>query len=397
MDGEQNTVLIVPAGGVGKRMGAPVPKQFLRLGGRTILAETIEAFAGVPDLGTLVLVCPEGYEDRCRDILAQETTWSGESVVIPGGAERQDSVARALDQLERENCPDDAVVLIHDAVRPYVTKEVTDRVIRAVRAVGAAIPAVPVTETIRHRTRGTIPREDLFRVQTPQGFRFGLLKEAFRAAEKDDFLGTDEAGLVERIGRLPVLVEGDPANIKITLPEDLEKKLRVGTGYDVHRLAAGRKLVLGGVTIPFEKGLLGHSDADVLVHAICDALFGAAADGDIGNHFPDTDPQYAGISSLVLLEKTAARLRDNGFVPVNIDATVLCQRPKLAPYIPAMREKIAEAAGLAAEDVSVKATTTEGLGYTGREEGIAAQAVCAVEAAPFAGGEPEADEQDEKD
>ena len=214
--------------------------------------------------------------------------------------------------------------------------------------------------------------------RTPQGFRFGLLREAYARAEADRFSGTDDAGLVERIGIRPVIAEGSPGNIKITTPEDLPMETRIGTGFDVHKLTENRKLILGGVEIPYEKGLLGHSDADVLLHALMDAMLGAAALGDIGRHFPDTDPAYEGASSMVLLEKVTEILADAGYRLANADVTVICQKPKLAPYIDEMRQNIAEAAGTDVSRISVKATTTERLGFTGRGEGIAAEAVCTI-------------------
>lgn len=382
---ENRTALILPAGGSGKRMGAGIPKQFLKIGGKTILGRTLLAFLADPAIDSVVIACPAGMEKECGRIVREETGSGPPRIrIVPGGAERQDSVAAALCVLADEGFPDDGIVLVHDAVRPFVPRSLTDRVIRAASASGAAVPALPVRETVRHRTRGTIPRDELFSVQTPQGFRFRILREAFRKAAEDGFLGTDEAGLVERIGILPALTEGSRDNIKITVPEDLEREMRIGTGYDVHRLTEGRRLILGGVEIPFGKGLLGHSDADVLTHALCDALFGAASLGDIGVHFPDSDPAYEGASSIELLRRTTNLLAEAGFRPGNADITVICEKPKIRPYIPAMRKCLAEAMGISVDRVSVKGTTTEGLGFPGRGEGIAAQAVCTVERDPLA-------------
>ncbi|MBR4410645.1 MAG: 2-C-methyl-D-erythritol 2,4-cyclodiphosphate synthase [Firmicutes bacterium] len=215
-------------------------------------------------------------------------------------------------------------------------------------------------------------------MQTPQGFASEILRKAYEAAYRDGFLGTDDAGLAERIGQTILLTEGDYANIKITTREDLPMEIRVGTGYDVHRLTEGRKLILGGVDIPYEKGLDGHSDADVMAHALMDALLGAAGLGDIGRHFPDTDPQYKGISSLKLLEIVNQRIHEAGYELGNADVTIIAQRPKLAGYISQMEENLAAVLGADIRQINVKATTTEKLGFTGRGEGIAAEAACII-------------------
>ena len=213
-------------------------------------------------------------------------------------------------------------------------------------------------------------------MQTPQGFRFGLLKEAFEKAMAEGFYGTDDASLVERLGHAVAIVPGEYTNIKITTPEDLTMEMRIGTGYDVHKLVEERDLILGGVNIPYEKGLLGHSDADVLTHALMDALLGAAALGDIGKLFPDNDDSFKGISSIELLKRVKSALDDKGYSLGNADVTVICQKPKLAGYIDEMRKNIAQALDTDVDRISIKATTTEKLGFTGRGEGIAAEAVC---------------------
>jgi 2-C-methyl-D-erythritol 4-phosphate cytidylyltransferase/2-C-methyl-D-erythritol 2,4-cyclodiphosphate synthase len=259
-------------------------------------------------------------------------------------------------------------------------------VLRMARETGAAVPALPVTDTLKKGrdglVAGTQPREGLYAVQTPQGFSREVLERAYK--ECVDAL-TDDAGLVERLGLPVAIVPGSRRNIKITLPEDfamaeqmMTSAPRVGLGYDAHRLVEGRQLILGGVAIPHEKGLLGHSDADVVLHALTDALLGACALGDIGQHFPDSDPAYQGISSLLLLEKTVALLKEKGFRPMQCDLTIQAQRPKLAPHLPRMRANIAAALGIPLDKVGLKATTTEGLGFVGWEEGIAVQAVAVV-------------------
>ena len=290
---------------------------------------------------------------------------------------------------------------VHDAARPFVSASVITAALEAAARCGAAAPAVPVKDTIKAAARGdgkTVPpdcavyatpdRSTLYAVQTPQCFdRAAYLAALEELDETRARLVTDDCSLFELTGRPVQLTQGDYANLKITTREDLprpaqrkETEMRIGHGYDVHRLVEQRKLILGGVEIPFEKGLLGHSDADVLTHAVMDAVLGAAALGDIGQHFPDNDPEYAGADSLKLARRVAQILKEHGWRIENIDATLLCQRPKLAPHIPAMRANLAAAFGLPVEAVSVKATTEEHLGFTGEGLGIAAHAVALIEA-----------------
>ena len=367
--------VIIGAAGSGKRMGAPIPKQFLKQGGKTILEQTVEKFAGCDFVQNIVIVTGEDYLDDCRS-LCQGIVPDHMFHVTVGGKERQDSVYRAMMFLESHGVEADDIVLVHDGVRPYVSKEVIEAVAEAAAETGAAITAVPPKDTIRHIEEGTLDRSKLCSVQTPQGFRFGLLKEAFEKAMAEGFYGTDDASLVERLGHAVTIVPGDYANIKITTPEDLTMEMRIGTGYDVHKLVEERDLILGGVNIPYEKGLLGHSDADVLTHALMDALLGAAALGDIGKLFPDNDDSFKGISSIELLRRVKKALDDKGYSLGNADVTVICQKPKLAGYIDEMRKNIAQALDTELDRISIKATTTEKLGFTGRGEGIAAEAVC---------------------
>lgn len=284
--------------------------------------------------------------------------------------------------------PEDCdIVLVHDGARPLVDDQTIENVLSTVRKYGSGVAATPVTDTIKRVgaddiVADTPPRGQLRAVQTPQGFSRALLCRAHAEIAQRC---TDDAALVEQLGVPVHLCPGSPHNLKLTTPEDialaefyLSGMPRIGHGYDAHRLVEGRRFILGGVDIPHEKGLLGHSDADVLLHAIADALLGAAALGDIGRHFPDKDPQYEGISSLVLLQKTAEILRNHGFAPMNIDATVIAQRPKLAPHIDQMRENIAAALSLSEEAVSVKATTSEHMGFEGEELGISAHAVAMI-------------------
>lgn len=378
-------------------MGAPVPKQFLRIGGRTILERTVNRFLEQDFPDRLVITLPQAQMQEGINLLRKagiDAGTEGQSAehesrvnvpvtVVPGGSARQDSVWNALQYLQKQGFEEDDLVLVQDGVRPFTEDQTIQDVLLRAEKAGAAIAALPAVSTIRHITEGTLDRSKLYSVQTPQGFQFGLLIRAFEAAAKDHFSGTDEAGLVERIGVLPEIAEGTPSNIKITTPEDLQKmsgEIRIGTGFDVHRLVEDRKLILGGVEIPYEKGLLGHSDADVLVHALMDAMLGAAALGDIGKLFPDNDPAYAGADSMKLLARVCEVLKEHGWALGNADMTVICQRPKLAGYIQKMRQRIAEVCGVSEDRISVKATTTEKLGFTGRGEGIAAEAVCTITA-----------------
>ena len=369
---------VLVAAGSSTRMG--FDKLSFDLGGETVLEQSVRAFDECPEVDELVLV----------------TGASGEN------AERAAARCKKPVQLVRNGvaAAHGALVAVHDAARPFVSGEVIAAVLKAAARCGAAAPAVPVKDTIKQAKGGsgkTVPagcmvedtpdRSTLYAVQTPQCFdRAAYLAALDELDEARARLVTDDCSLFELTGRPVELVQGDYANIKITTREDLPraenggKKMRIGHGYDVHRLVEGRKLILGGVEVPYEKGLLGHSDADVLAHAVMDAVLGAAALGDIGQHFPDTAEEYAGADSLVLARRVAEIVAAQGWRIENIDATILCQRPKLAPYIPVTREKLAAAFGLPVEAVSVKATTEEHLGFTGEGLGIAAHAVALIEA-----------------
>lgn len=366
---------VVTAAGSGRRMGTPLPKQFLKIGGKTVLEKAVEPFEASEHVDEIIVVGSSEFLELCTGLCRQFSKFSR---AVAGGKERQDSVRNALNLVE------DGYVLIHDGARPYVDMETIMRVLEAAAGTGAAVAAVPVKDTVR-QTRGgdntdsiTLPRDRLYSVQTPQGFDVALIREAYAAAEGEGFLGTDDGGLAERAGHPVTIVEGSYRNIKITTQEDLPMETRIGTGFDVHRLTEGRKLVLCGIEIPFEKGLLGHSDADVAVHALMDAMLGAAAMGDIGRHFPDTDDAYKGISSMILLQKVRELIEQEGFRLGNADITIMAQRPKLSPYIEKMRTNIAAVLGMDVGSINVKATTTEKLGFVGRQEGIAAEAVCTI-------------------
>ena len=367
---------IIVAAGASRRMG--FDKLSYRLpDGRTVLETSCALFAAHPAVDELVLVAG-GNRPQCEVIAA---ACPKPCTVVQGGTTRADSVRSGLAAAKGQ------LVAIHDAARPFASAEIITAALQAAAESGAAAPAVPVKDTIKvadqdGKVVATPDRATLYAVQTPQCFDRALYLQALETVSGEKAsLVTDDCSLFELAGLPVTLTAGDYANLKITTKEDLqkEKTMRIGHGYDVHRLVEDRKLILGGVEVPYEKGLLGHSDADVLLHAVMDAVLGAAALGDIGQHFPDTDPAYKGADSLALTREVAKIIAAHGYKVGNIDATILCQRPKLAPYIPAMRRNIADAFGLPLDAVSVKATTEEHLGFTGEGLGIAAHAVALIE------------------
>ena len=367
---------IIVAAGASRRMG--FDKLSYRLpDGRTVLETSCALFAAHPAVDELVLVAG-GNRPQCEVIAA---ACPKPCTVVQGGTTRADSVRSGLAAAKGQ------LVAIHDAARPFASAEIITAALQAAAESGAAAPAVPVKDTIKVADKdgkvvATPDRATLYAVQTPQCFDRALYLQALEAVSGEKAsLVTDDCSLFELAGLPVTLTAGDYANLKITTKEDLqkEKTMRIGHGYDVHRLVEDRKLILGGVEVPYEKGLLGHSDADVLLHAVMDAVLGAAALGDIGQHFPDTDPAYKGADSLALTREVAKIIAAHGYKVGNIDATILCQRPKLAPHIPAMRQNIADAFGLPLDAVSVKATTEEHLGFTGEGLGIAAHAVALIE------------------
>lgn len=375
-------------------MGLAAPKQFLTLGGVPLLVHTLKAFHAVPAIQSIILVVPAVHRDSTQRMVADYGLDRVQEVVV-GGAERQDSVRAGLAVL-----PDGIdLVAVHDGARPLVSPQLIEACLDAAAETGAAIAAVPVKDTLKQVTSQgiidrTIDRQGLWQAQTPQVVAVSLLREAHARAAAANFLGTDEASLLEHFGYPVIVVPGSEKNIKITRPEDLivakallkkevqtktVDELRIGNGYDAHCLVPNRPLVLGGVTIPHDLGLLGHSDADVLTHALCDALLGALGRGDIGRLFPDTDAQFKDILSLRLLEEVMLLVAKDGYRLINADITVLAQRPKLAPHFPAMAKNLCQICRVPPERLNLKATTTEQMGFEGREEGIAAQAVVLLE------------------
>lgn len=382
--------VILLAGGSGSRMGAGKNKVLLELQGEPVICRAARAFTAVA--GGMVVVARDEDKNAIQAALEASGLMHERVRIVSGGATRQDSVWNGLQALPA----DASKVLIHDGARCLVDEATIRRCMDAVDKTGTGIAAIPAVDTIKQVNEGwqvvaTPDRATLRAVQTPQAFTVELIRRAHLAAQAEGFLGTDDASLVEHIG-LPVqLTEGNRRNIKLTTPEDITMAeamlndspalpaLRVGQGYDVHRLVEGRDLILCGVTIPHTLGLLGHSDADVALHALMDAMLGATALGDIGKHFPDTDPQYKGISSMKLLEHVVALLKEHHFRVTNADVTIVAQKPKLLPHIPQMRQNVAEALQLPLDRVNVKATTTEHLAFEGREEGISSQAVCMIQ------------------
>lgn len=369
--------VVIAAAGKGSRMEMDIPKQFLKVSGKPVIVKTFQAFADCDLVDNIYVVTDEKYMKWCRDLMVPYLTnrqlnkFTG---IVSGGEQRQDSIYRALQAIDNQNMGID-YILIHDGARPFVSQRIIEHTIAASVQNDVAIVCVRTKDTIRTKTE-TLNRDELMAVQTPQGFRYDILKAAYEKAYEDGFYGTDDASLVEKLGVCPVFVEGSYANIKITTREDLPVETRIGKGFDVHKLVEDRKCILGGVEIPYKKGLLGHSDADVLLHAIMDAILGAAAMGDIGRHFPDTDEKYKGANSLELLEQVGYMVREQGYSISNIDATVVCERPKISPYVEQMIEKIAKTLTIDKGQINIKGTTTEKLGFTGRKEGIAAEAVC---------------------
>jgi 2-C-methyl-D-erythritol 4-phosphate cytidylyltransferase/2-C-methyl-D-erythritol 2,4-cyclodiphosphate synthase len=386
---------IITAAGSGSRMRQSVNKIFLSLNGKPVLSYSVLAIAAAGKIDNLIVTAASGLEKETEALLTNlklSLPWQ----VVTGGKERQHSIHNALQAVPEAT----DLILVHDGARPLVSAELIAATISAAQEHQAALTAVKVKDTIKESSADnfvakTLDRDFLYSVQTPQAFTASLLRQAYSQAEKDGYLGTDDASLVERLGVKVKIVPGEYQNLKITTPEDIalaESFLpkpsftpppetsfsRVGIGYDVHQLVTDRKLILGGVEIAHTHGLAGHSDADVLLHAIKDALLGAAALGDIGRHFPDTEAQYKGISSLKLLAKVKEILHTNKFYVNNIDATIVAQKPKLAAYIPEMDRNIAAALGISVNNVNVKATTTEGLGFAGRQEGIAAYATASL-------------------
>ena len=397
---------IVAAGGRGERFGASQPKQLFVIGGRSILERSVQLLVSHPEVAEVVVALP-------LSLAADPPAWLQHAPkrlkVVAGGPRRQDSVANAFAAIS----DDTDVVVIHDAARPFASPELVSRTIAAAAEAGAALAALPARDTVkrggpakavngRPEASGpaeaghcyvaeTLPRETIHLAQTPQAFRRDVLAAALEYGAHEAIEATDEATLAERTGHDVRLVEGETTNIKITTQDDMAMAEaiagrpeiiigRAGIGYDIHRLVEGRPLILGGVTIPFERGLIGHSDADALCHAITEAILGAAAAGDIGRHFPDSDGRWKGASSIDLLRRAAAVVAEHGLRVQNVDASILAERPKLAPFLDEMRANVAAALGVDVNQVSVKGKSNDGIGEIGRGEAIAVHATAFLHA-----------------
>lgn len=375
------TCAVIPASGLGRRLNSQAGKAFAAIAGQPLIAYTLGIFQECPEVDEMVLVVHQDQTAAAK-ALVEERGFSKVKAVTSGGKVRQDSVRNGLAKVSA----DSDIVAIHDGARPLVTREIIVSSIEAAREDGAAIAAVPVTDTIKSSLDGrfvtsTLEREKLYAVQTPQTFRREIIESAYERAYADKYFGTDDASLVERLGMPVRIVQGSYENIKVTTPTDIaiaeaimreregqgEANLgpRIGHGYDIHRFAPERKLFLGGVEFPGEEGLLGHSDADVMLHAVADAVLGAVGAGDIGRLFPDTDPAYKDIRSTVLLAKVAETVTQLGWYVGNVDVTLIAERPRIAKNVSEMQANIAKALGISPKQVSVKASSAEGLGPTG--------------------------------
>ncbi len=380
-----STVAIIPAAGSGSRMGLDHPKQFHSLHGIPILVHTVRTFIQSSCVDAIVVVVPAKHLVFTSNLMKEYGLAQDTLKVIAGGKRRQDSVKAGIDILDNTV----TTVLVHDGARPLVSQQLIRDCCDAVSIHGAAIAAVPVKDTLKksnskNQILGTVDREDMWQAQTPQGATLSHFLAAYKVAGNRDV--TDEASLFEYAGYNVYLVEGSETNIKITRPDDLiiaekimqqssELNIRIGHGYDAHRFAENRELILGGVTIPYTMGLAGHSDADVLTHALCDAILGALGEGDIGSHFPDSDPEFKNIYSITLLEHVIKQAEKQSLKLSNADITVVCQKPKLAPFISKMRKILADTCLVHINQINIKATTTEKMGFTGRMEGISCHAV----------------------
>lgn len=379
-------IALVVAAGRGTRFGRALPKQYADLAGAPVIRRAVLAFLQHPGVaGVRCVIHPDdasAYEAAVGDL--------GLPPAVHGGPTRQESVRLGLEALAAE--PPD-MVLIHDGARPMIDSNVIDRTVAAAEAHGAAVAALRVNDTLKRGdaiVTATVDRNGLWRAQTPQAFAFGPILAAHHAHAGADL--SDDAAVAERAGIAVALAEGAEDNLKITNPEDLDRArrlldcraltVRVGQGFDVHRFGPGDIVVIGGIGIPHDAGLVGHSDADVALHALTDAILGGLADGDIGSHFPPSDPRWRGADSAIFLRHAAALVRGRGGAIDHVDLTILCERPKIGPHRPAMTARIAELLQIPPSRVGVKATTTEGLGFTGRGEGIAAQAVATLRLPP---------------
>ena len=385
MTGQTHKVAaLILAAGQGSRAGTDIPKQFRQIGGKAVLAHSVEAFARHPAVGAVYLVIGSGQQETVRTMIGDGQV----TAIIQGADSRRGSVRAGLEAIAATGGADR--VLIHDAARPFLSPSMIDQLLAALEQAPGAFPALPVADTLVKSTGNIagdiVDRSGLYRVQTPQAFHFESIIRAHRAWDSSRE-ATDDAQMLREAGHDVLMVPGDERLEKLTYPQDFARAeaqlascrtTRVGMGYDVHRLAADEELWLCGVQVPHDRGLAGHSDADVAIHAIVDAVLGALSEGDIGSHFPPSDPQWRGAASSRFLEYAANRVTERGGRMEHIDVTIICEAPKIGPHRDAMRQRISEILAISLERVSVKATTTERLGFAGRREGIAAQAVATI-------------------
>jgi 2-C-methyl-D-erythritol 4-phosphate cytidylyltransferase / 2-C-methyl-D-erythritol 2,4-cyclodiphosphate synthase len=372
---------LIVAAGKGERAGGDIPKQFQRVNGKALVRHAADALSGHSGISGLFVVHAEAQASDMAAALGE-----ADATLVPGGAERQDSVVAGLHAIKAAGGFDH--VLIHDAARPFIPSQVIDDLVAALEGHDGAIPGLPVVDTLALATDGlgdTVPRQSLVRVQTPQAGRLDALIDAHQ--RWSGTAATDDAQMLRAAGYRVAVIPGSADLEKITLPGDLDRaeklkaapmRYRTASGYDVHRLEAGRPMWLCGVLIPHDKGLAGHSDADVALHALTDALLGTIGVGDIGTFFPPSDPQWKGAASHLFLEHARDQIIARGGRIEHVDVTIICEAPKIGPHREAMKARVAELLGMPLADVSVKATTTEKLGFTGRSEGIAAQAMATI-------------------
>lgn len=371
-----NITGLIVAAGRGTRSGRTLPKQYNMLGDKTVLELSIRALAADPRVSTIqVVIHPD--DATLYSTVADKLADVSLAPVVFGGKTRSESVAAGLNAVESD------FVLIHDAARPYLSRKLLADVIDAALEHKAAFPALPISDALwsskNNKAIDPVSRDGLWRAQTPQAFAAKLIKQAFETYDND---AHDDVAVFRAAGHDVQIVEGDPKNVKLTYPEDFKvtvsPDIRVGSGYDVHAFEAGDAVILNGISIPFDKRLKGHSDADVAMHAITDAIFGALAEGDIGQWFPPSEPEWKGAASDIFLKKACERANARGFAISSIDCTIICEMPKIGPHAAAMKENLASIIGIPANRISVKATTSEQLGFTGRGEGIAAQAAATL-------------------
>ncbi len=379
-----DTGVILAAAGQGKRMQRSTNKVFLELEGQPVIKYSLDIFEQLDDVEEIIIVAHPHEVTQMEQQIVDRFNFRKVKKIVPGGTQRQDSVLAGLEALSDGL----ELVAVHDGARPLISLELTRRVIEAARVFKAACPGVLAKDTLKRvgtdgNVQATLDRSRIYQIQTPQVFQVLELKQAYKEAYAQEIVGTDDAVLFEKFCGPVTVVPGDYRNLKITTIDDMdmakgllgrERTMRIGNGYDVHRLTEGRRLIIGGVNIPFDKGLLGHSDADVLIHAICDALLGAAGLRDIGQVFPDNNSDFKNIDSLILLKRIGVMINEQGLRISNIDSTIIAEQPRLAPFLKEMRQRLAETLGVDVSAVNIKATTTEGLGFIGRGEGIAAQA-----------------------